>query len=657
MPNDNTAIQDPYAAYGGKTIVPEVAASDPYAAYGGATIASSEAPKAPTTAEQIRYSVPGQGIQEFTKGSTDEQQFLQRFPTATALPNTYKRKLQTGETIDTEAPQVRTARETADARSTLGKTAKTMAVVGGAIAAPYLLPELAAGSGLLATGGHLLAEAGLAGGGAAVGNEVGRVATGESLLSKEAAQEAGTEAAKYGFGQLAGGITGEVLGHIAKAVRSITAPSVDVYKAGTDLVETITGGEAATEKTVVNNTMAKLQEAHQKMSDEYGAALDAISKAAKDLPIYINKSPLQEIAQELMNGPAGVPEKVGQAMSKMTPGSEQIRPLIESLSGAEGQLQIFSWDEMVKTREFINGEWRGLSYKNPIKWDLQRLLYGIDNTLGQVAKDADIPHLSENFEAIRKVYAQKTAMFSENAIKTLTYKSPDSVADILIGQSGQKVKNIETLRNLIGEDAMPEVEGNILAKLLHKASDNGVTNINKFRKSFEGLGPDLQQAIWGDNLPQIKSFITDATKDTKDGEISRKLLSYIAHGRLGGYMSVKLMFDIARGNTSPKTMLDDLGLIAGSLVAGKYGPEIIAKHGARVADILQKGSEFMSNPATTALPIGAVSQALAEPTEEAAPEQTTPEQRIFKVGDTIYQNGRPFTVKSIDANGKVTGAE
>src|SRR5580692_8723119 len=36
-----------------------------------------------------RYTAPGQGLQEFVKGSTDEQAFLQRFPNAKLLPQVY----------------------------------------------------------------------------------------------------------------------------------------------------------------------------------------------------------------------------------------------------------------------------------------------------------------------------------------------------------------------------------------------------------------------------------------------------------------------------------------------------------------------------------------------------------------------------------------
>lgn len=85
---------------------------------------------------QVRYQVPDsfaqfggkshreQGVQEFTKGSTDEQQFLSRFPTAKAI-SSYERDLLPGEKVDTESPEARSERETHQAK------VATAAAVGG----------------------------------------------------------------------------------------------------------------------------------------------------------------------------------------------------------------------------------------------------------------------------------------------------------------------------------------------------------------------------------------------------------------------------------------------------------------------------------------------------------------------------------------------
>lgn len=136
----------------------------------------------PTSATQVRYQVPGQGIQEYTKGSTDEQQFLQRFPGAQAV-SSYERKLQPGETINTESPETRSARETAQAKPAIGLSVATgLAPLGGPIAAAAGIPAVAAP----------LVEGGLAG----LGTLAGRSMVGQGGPTMEDVKSAGVTAAE-----------------------------------------------------------------------------------------------------------------------------------------------------------------------------------------------------------------------------------------------------------------------------------------------------------------------------------------------------------------------------------------------------------------------------------------------------------------------------
>lgn len=141
------------------------------------------------TSTQVRYQVPEQGIQEYTKGSTDEQQFLQRFPGAKAV-SSYQRNLQPGETVNTEAPEARSARETAEAKQSLGPAAAVgLAPLGapiatalgvGAVATPLIegavagLGELG-GRSLVGQGGPTTEDVKAAGRTAAVTTALGTV--------------------------------------------------------------------------------------------------------------------------------------------------------------------------------------------------------------------------------------------------------------------------------------------------------------------------------------------------------------------------------------------------------------------------------------------------------------------------------------------------
>lgn len=139
---------------------------------------SLDAPASTSKVTQVRYQAPGQGTQEFTKGSTDEQQFLQRFPQAKAV-SSYQRNLLPGETVSTEAPEVRSARETAEAKP----------VLGAAMAAPLAIGAAPIAGAMGATG--LLAESIAGGLGAGAGELAGRsIAGGPTTEDVKAAGEA-----------------------------------------------------------------------------------------------------------------------------------------------------------------------------------------------------------------------------------------------------------------------------------------------------------------------------------------------------------------------------------------------------------------------------------------------------------------------------------
>jgi hypothetical protein len=156
-----------------------------------------------------RYSQPFQGIQEFAAGSTNEQQFLQRFPQA-KLIKSYRSPMDFP--VNTESPETRTARESKEAVKGMGEAG---AIFGGALV-PALLPEAGVVGGAFAAGagagGGAVAGQTLAGGnplekenlkqsgGAALATTTGGLAIGgaASLLSKLLAPEAG-EAASVGW--------------------------------------------------------------------------------------------------------------------------------------------------------------------------------------------------------------------------------------------------------------------------------------------------------------------------------------------------------------------------------------------------------------------------------------------------------------------------
>lgn len=212
----------------------------------------------PTSATQIRYQVPGQGVQEYTKGSTDEQQFLQRFPGAKAV-SSYQRQLQPGETISTESPETRSARETAQAKPAIGMSVATgLAPLGAPLAAAMGVPAVAAP----------LVEGAVAG----LGSLAGRSMVGQVGPTKEDVKASGINAAETVALSSALRVVPKVLPFLKNVVRGYDP--TDLHAAITDAAqgaapEAKLGGSV---RNVLENSSADVQAESKQLYAQIDAA-------------------------------------------------------------------------------------------------------------------------------------------------------------------------------------------------------------------------------------------------------------------------------------------------------------------------------------------------------------------------------------------------
>src|SRR6267154_1104342 len=163
---------------------------------------------------------------------------------------------------------------------------------------------------------------------------------------------------------------------------------------------------------------------------------------------------------------------------------------------------------MEATRQKIEETIRKLPWDSPIRPDLIKVRYAIDDTLEQSAEKAGNTNLSDQIKSLRSNYAQTKGALEERAISTLRDKNPNAIADVLLNK--QSVHNVNTLRRLIGPDNMRAVEGSILDKMIQDSSKNGELQGRQLLRKFNSLGPDAKKAIWGDRLPQVQQFMQQA---------------------------------------------------------------------------------------------------------------------------------------------------
>lgn len=172
----------------------------------GATI--GDAPPADGQNKNIRYMVPGEGVNDYAQGSYAEQQALKKgakpIPTQHGGPVSYNAPSRVLDETPEQHEQ-RSQSETKDFHKTAGESG---AILGSGIAAPALVPEGA--SGVMGALMRMMAT----GGGAGVGTMAGRAATGD--VSTEGLKQSGVNAAEYGAGEGAGELVGGVASALTK---------------------------------------------------------------------------------------------------------------------------------------------------------------------------------------------------------------------------------------------------------------------------------------------------------------------------------------------------------------------------------------------------------------------------------------------------------
>jgi hypothetical protein len=264
--------------------------------------------------------------------------------------------------------------------------------------------------------------------------------------------------------------------------------------------------EGSTPEQVAKTVGKNLADAEEKMHSTYDAGIKLISAQGQNVPVALNGSPLQQTARDLLSD-SSLPASMAESLKGVIPDSDKIEPFLTQLSASK---EVLSWDQMEATRVKIGQTIRKLPWDSPIRPDFIKLRYAIDDTLEQAADKAGNADLSDQIKTLRSGYAQTNAALEERAIKALSDKNPNAIADVLLNK--QSVHNVNTLRRLIGPDNMKTVEGSILDKMIQDASKNGELQGRQLFRKFNSLGPDAKQAIWGDRLPQIQYFMDRANE-------------------------------------------------------------------------------------------------------------------------------------------------
>ncbi len=327
----------------------------------------------------------------------------------------------------------------------------------------------------------------------------GAVGTAQGLAHGETPGDAVESGAVTGAISAGAGGLGELGSSIKKTL------SENVAKEGAELAESLAGGSIPSQPELVGGISDKIDAAEEAMHTKYDAGMANVSQAAQDVPVKVPDSPLQKTAADLLSD-SKVPDEIQKTLKGIVPDKAKIQPILEELATSP---KSYSWDEMEGMRQSIGKSIRDVPFDSPIKGDLIQLRSAIDETMQKAAADAGKPQLADQIQALRDEYAQTSKQLTEQSIKTLRGKNPDAIADVLLNKSS--VHNVSNLRDLIGPQNMKAVEGGIFDRMLDRSvGPDGEFNPKALKRIFYGMKPDTVQAIWGDRVADVKSFIDKA---------------------------------------------------------------------------------------------------------------------------------------------------
>lgn len=449
----------------------------------------------------------------------------------------------------------------------------------------------------------------------------GSVASGETLAKGGTPTQAleagaGTAAGSEFLGTLGQG-AGALYGVLKKATpEAIAAAKQAAADQGTALASEIANAPVGSPVENARAVSDQLQKSEDQMHAEYAQGLAQLTQEAANIQVPIAGSAAQNTAKDLLTN-SSLPESLQEAVKGVVPDSSKLDPLLTKLSDPKA---VYTWPEMQGLYQSVGQTIRKLPYDSPVRTDLIHLRASINQTMIDAAEKSGNEDVSNAMKSMRDVYATKVSAFDTSAIKALKDKNPDAVADILLRKGS--VVNINNLRSLIGDENMKPVEGQLLKKLIDDSSTSGVSkagasvegefNPGVFVQKFNKLGPDVQSAIWGDNLPQVKQFLQVAAKVKTDSPLWGGMAKYMEHRAIygvgvgvlgfgGTYSVTHSVKDAAIVTAALLTLQNPTWLkIASKVLGGAAEPAEAIKGG--VSKVASKFAEGAEEPSMSSVP-------------------------------------------------------
>lgn len=440
-----------------------------------------------------------------------------------------------------------------------------------------------------------------------------------SLTKGESAPEAEKEAAVTGVVSASLGLVGMGATALYESIARQTPEAIAEAKAlaidsGSKLANDIAdkskvAGGLGSEVEGAQLIKQQITAASDAMHADYAQGLHNIVEKAGDITTNIDNSPLLQTAKEFTTM-SDIPENLRPALQNPTVQGAKVAEFAGEITN--GEQVDYSIKELEGMRRVVGDKVRMLE-SNPAEYEARNAWIAIrgslDATIQKSLSDANMPELAKELSDLRSVYADQTKAFESNIIQRLANGHPNTVADVLLNK--ESVFNVNVLRHIIGADNMKPVEGHLLKRLIERATVDGDFQPKSFVRNFNNLGPDVQKAIWGENLPRVVDFLNIVRSIPKESPRWNGLAHYMEH---------RAIFDVALGGAAFGGIFG-YGEVKGQrlLVPSMIVAGMLMLHSAAA---LNTASKLLSGASSATIPIVAGTMATPTNDEEEMPNPT-----------------------------------
>lgn len=405
----------------------------------------------------------------------------------------------------------------------------------------------------------------------------GTVGGAQTLAHGGTAGEAAGVGAFTGTVSAAAGGLGMGMKAIYDAVASnspeaISAALEGARQEGSNLADKIAGQSVGVQGD--EGVIQALKDAKTQMSVDYTHGIANILKQMPDMPINLWKSPVQTVAKDILEkGGLQLPQETTAAFQAAIPEEmKAVQPLLKILTTGlgTGQGLTYTAEQFLDMRQAVGKIINDFGESSSVGRSMYRVKNAMDDTFETAAQEAGKPKIAKALQQTRAAYGEQLASFERNTIQKLAYGQPDAVANLIMGGQ-ERIANAHALRSLIGIQNMNKVEGQMIKQMLLKSDVKGTFNPQVFIRSFNSLGPEVQKAFWGSELPQIQAFTNEISKlPLTEGGPYQRMAHYLEHrGTFGLIENAMGLVGAGAGGYEAYKHLGSLGTM-GMVVAGAF---------------------------------------------------------------------------------------